>query len=110
MAVSTNKSKLIGIMNYKFEANSLRFKPMDRKTINFNKSIDKNSSICFSTELQPIKVYTQKDYENLIKKERKKTEKKMFKEVGDFSNADNMGDETIHYSGDERLLSDCPMG
>lgn len=51
MAVSTNKSKLIGILNYKFEANTSRFKPLERKTITFNKSIDKNASICFSSEL-----------------------------------------------------------
>ena len=56
MAISDDKSKLIGVLN--LSVNPIDYKNEDRKTINFQKSIDKNASICFSTELKTLKSYT----------------------------------------------------
>lgn len=58
MAVSEDKSKLIGIVNYSFYPRDKSFEVLKRHTLRFSKSIDSNSSICISSELQPIKVYT----------------------------------------------------
>ena len=58
MAVSEDKSKLIGIVNYSFYPRDKAFEVLKRHTLRFTKSIDNNSSICISSELQPIKVFT----------------------------------------------------
>jgi hypothetical protein len=68
MAVSDEKSKLIGIVNYNFMPRDKQFENHKRHTLRFYKSIDKNSSICISSELQSIKIYTQKDYLTLVNK------------------------------------------
>ena len=59
MAVSENKTKLIGIVHYTFKPSPDNFESLSRKTINFTKSIDKTSSVCFSSELKVIKKYDQ---------------------------------------------------
>jgi len=58
LAVSDNKTKLIGLVHYTFVPKTSQFKPLDRQTIKFIKSIDPSASICVSTELQKVKVYT----------------------------------------------------
>ena len=55
MAVSENKTKLIGIVHYTFKPSPDNFESLSRKTINFTTSIDKTSSVCFSSELKVIK-------------------------------------------------------
>ena len=57
MAVSENKQKLIGLVQYQFHSQQTLFESASRKTLKFQKSIDKNASICMSSELQPIQVY-----------------------------------------------------
>jgi len=91
LAVSENKTKLIGIVHYTFKPASESFEQLDRKTINFQKSIDKTSSVCFSSELKVIKQYGQQDYVEMIKSLNRRTEKHF---GADFSKADNMGTDT----------------
>ena len=96
LAISEEKSKLIGVYNYQFHAKmpsksaEKSFEALSRQAVKFQKSIDKNSSVCISTELYPVKIHSQQDYENMFAALGKN--KKM---DGDFSQADDMGDETL---------------
>jgi hypothetical protein len=96
LAISDEKSKLIGVYNYQFYSKQTTktaertFETLSRQAVKFQKSIDKNSSVCISTELYPVKIHTQEDYENMFAALGKG--KKM---DADFSQADDMGDETL---------------
>lgn len=81
LAVSDDKSKLIGIVNYNFMPRVRLFKPYKRETIQFQKSIDKNASICISTELQPVKVYNQTDYLEMLNQHNTRTKIKRSRRV-----------------------------
>lgn len=104
MAVSEDKSKLIGLINYMFspcltvqnEQGVSCFERLQRKIYKFQRSIDKNASICISTELAPVKIWGQNDY---IAKyfEQSAGEKQSSRNFGLMreSIADNMGMESI---------------
>ena len=64
LAVSDEKQKLIGIINLSFYPNQKEFEALNKKIIKFQKSIDKNASLCVSTQLKPMKIFTQHDYES----------------------------------------------
>ena len=66
-----------------------QFVPEVRSTMKFQKSIAATASMCFSSQLVPVKIFCQDDYEQLLVK---KSHKKI---KGDFTKADDMGDETI---------------
>lgn len=71
---------MIGIINYNF--NPSNFEDLKRKTVQFQKSIDKNASLCLSTKIQVVKKFSQNDYDSKFRKV-------------DFSQADDMGNETF---------------
>ena len=62
---------------------------IQRKTFKFQKSIDKNASICFSTNLVSLQSFSQQDYTRSSHKSVIIPQRSI-----DFSKADNMGNET----------------
>lgn len=68
------------------------FERLNRKVQKFQKSIDANASICFSTELFPVQIHSQQDY---IEAYFRESDQGVSRNNNRFSIADNMGEETI---------------
>jgi hypothetical protein len=99
MAVSGDKSKLIGLINYFFHPclttqnvqNVKCFERLSRKVYKFQKSIDPNASVCFSTDLFPVHIAMQQDYQSQYLLN---PHQKVQLEKPRYSMADDMGEDT----------------
>jgi len=65
MAVSEDKQKLIGMKSYPLGFTRGELQPgleRERIAVKFERSIDKNSTICFTIKCTPTKVHSPNDY------------------------------------------------